>query len=57
MQNSYFIVPDEEGIKSGYEKVKRIKELLENGNWKIDQDYVIAKSLATIAFLILQEVK
>jgi L-aspartate oxidase len=57
MQNSYFVVPDKEGIKVGYEKVKKIKEMLENEKWKLDQDYVIAKSLATIAFLILEEVK
>ena len=57
MQNSYFIVPDKEGIRTGFEKIKNIKEMLENGNWKVDQDYIIAKSLATIAFLILEEVK
>lgn len=56
LQNSYFIVPDKDGIKTGFEKIKKIKEMLENESWKVDQDYVIARSLATIAFLILQEV-
>ena len=56
LQNSYFIVPDDEGIKIGFEKIKEIKTMLENGEYRHNQDYVIAKSLATIAYLILKEV-
>ncbi|MFA5657844.1 MAG: hypothetical protein WC900_00985 [Oscillospiraceae bacterium] len=56
MQESYFVIPDKEGIKSGFPEIEKIKNMLENESWKIDQDYVIAKSLATVAYLVLREV-
>ncbi len=55
MQDSFFIVPDKNGVKKGFVEIENIKNMLENGEWKIDQDFVIAKSLATIAFIILKE--
>lgn len=56
MQESYFVVPDKDGIKKGFEEITQIKEMLEKGNWRVDQDYVIAKALATVAYLVLREV-
>ena len=33
-----------------------MKKQLENGHYKVDADYVEARSLVTIAYLILKEV-
>ncbi|MDE6149069.1 MAG: L-aspartate oxidase [Ruminococcus sp.] len=55
MQNSYFVIPEVNSLKDGLERIKEIKETLENGNYKIDRDYVEAKSLATVAFIVLDE--
>ncbi len=56
MQESYFVVPNKEKLAENYNTVKEIKELLENGNFIVDSDYVIAKSLATLANIIFEEV-
>lgn len=56
MQDSYFVIPNKEELKKGLPEIIRIKEMLENGDWFVDSNYVIAKSLATTAYIILKEV-
>lgn len=56
MQESFFVIPISEALAESFKRVTEIKEMLENGNWLIDNDFVIAKSLATVAYLILREV-
>jgi len=56
MQEAYFVVPDKDGLASGFKRIKEIKEMLENGHWFVDNDFIIAKSLATVAYLVLKEV-
>jgi len=41
---------------AGFERISEIKRLLEDGNFAVDYNYVEAKSLATVAYLILKEV-
>lgn len=55
MQKAYFVMPDVEALFPGFEKVKEIKELLERGKFRTDKDYVEARSLATVAYIILKE--
>ena len=55
LQESYFVKPDAEKIQSNFSKVCEILHDLEDGNYKINSDYVEARSTATIAFLILNE--
>ena len=55
MQNTYFVIPDVDNLFEGFERIKEIKNLLDNGNYKIDRDYVEAKSLATVAYIVLEE--
>lgn len=55
MQTAYFVIPDEAELISGFERVKEIKALLDEGNYIINADYIEAKSLATVAYLILKE--
>ena len=57
MQRAYFVMPNVNAIFEGYERVKEIKEFLDKGNFKVDKDYVEARSLATVAFIILKETK
>lgn len=55
MQTAYFVIPDIKNLFSGFERIKEIKEMLDNGYYKIDKDYVEAKSLATVAYIVLEE--
>lgn len=48
MQNSYFVIPEVDRIENGLKRIKEIKEILDNGHYKIDRDYVEAKSLAAV---------
>lgn len=56
MQNSYFVIPDMKEALKGFERIFEIKNMLENGNFIIDNNYVEAKALCTVAYLILKEV-
>ncbi|MGN0613189.1 MAG: L-aspartate oxidase [Porcipelethomonas sp.] len=56
MQQSYFVIPDKKAAVEGFERIKEIKRELTNGNYLINPDYIEARSLATIAYLILKEV-
>lgn len=56
MQQSYFVIPDKKAAVEGFERIKEIKSELTSGNYLINPDYIEAKSLATIAYLILKEV-
>jgi L-aspartate oxidase len=56
MQKACFVFPDMAEVKRGLPEVTRIKEDLENGNYIVDANYVEAKSLATVAYLILREI-
>lgn len=56
MQTSYFVVPDMPSIPNALERVMCIREMLLSGSFIKDKDYVEAKSLATCAYIILNEV-
>ena len=56
MQRSYFVIPDLNEAMKGIERVSEIKNDLENGDYVIDHNYVEARSLATVAYIILKEV-
>ena len=55
MQKAYFVMPNISELGPGLEKVTEIKDLLYSGNYRIDKDYVEAKSLATVAYIVLSE--
>lgn len=56
MQKSYFVIPNMQEALSGFERISEIKRMLEDGDFVVDHNYVEAKSLATVAYLILKEV-
>lgn len=56
MQSSYFVIPDKKAAVEGFERIKEIKNELTTGNYLVNPDFIEAKSLATVAYLILKEV-
>lgn len=56
MQKAYFVVPNYEEAEKGLARVKEIKEMLDNGNYALTPDYIEAKSVAAVAYIILGEV-
>ncbi len=56
MQKSYFVIPNMQGAVAGFERIAEIKRMLDENDYIIDHNYVEAKSLATVAYLILKEV-
>ena len=55
LQESYFVRPYAQKIQENFSKVCELLHELEDGRYKINSDYVEARSTATIAFLILNE--
>ncbi|MBR1553835.1 MAG: FAD-binding protein [Oscillospiraceae bacterium] len=55
LQESYFVIPNAEKIQENFSKVCEILHDLEETPYLVNQDYVEARSTATIAFLILNE--
>ncbi len=55
MQDSYFVIPNVSKIPSSLKRVTEIKKMLEEGKFLKNQNYVEAKSLATVAFIVLSE--
>lgn len=55
MQQAYFVIPDKQKAVEGFERVSEIKKLLDR-EYIIDRDYVEARSLATVAYIILKEI-
>lgn len=56
MQKSYFVVPNLDEARKNLPRVKEIKELLDNGGFALTPDYVEARSIATCAYIILNEI-
>ena len=56
MQKAYFVIPDIAEAVKGFERVAEIKRNLEKGDYIVDHNYVEAKALATVAYIILKEV-
>jgi L-aspartate oxidase len=56
MQENYFVIPNKEKLPEGLKRITEIREQLLHGNYEMNADYVEAKSLATVAYIILNEV-
>lgn len=56
MQNSYFVIPDKQSAETGLKRVTEIRNDLLSGKYLVDADYVLAKSIVTVAYIILNEV-
>lgn len=56
LQTTHFVIPEPQAVAQGLKRAREIKEQLLTGGYKIDQNFVEARSLATIACIILEEV-
>ena len=56
MQRSYSVVPDYEEAQKDIKRVAQLKEQLDNGGYEVTPDYIEAKSLTTVAYIVLSEV-
>ncbi|MEI6579369.1 MAG: FAD-binding protein [Eubacteriales bacterium] len=55
MQRAYFVIPNPAAIIEGRKRVEEILKRLQNEHFAVSPDYCEAKSLATVAALILRE--
>ena len=55
MQSAHFVIPDKEAAAEGYKRVREIRDDLLTGGYLVDADYVLAKSIVTVAYIILGE--
>ena len=56
MQESYFVIPDKKAAAEGFKRVGEIRDMLLTGKYYVDADFVLAKSIVTVAYIILGEV-
>lgn len=56
MQRSYFVVPDYEEAQKDIRRVAELKQQLDDGGYEVTPDYIEAKSLTTVAYIVLSEV-
>lgn len=56
MQQSYFVIPDHKAAEAGFERVMNLRHMLLHGDYQLNADTIEARSLATVAYLILKEV-
>lgn len=56
MQTAHFVIPDSSAVPNGLKRAREIRDLLLNGHYKIDHNFVEARSLACVACIILEEV-
>ncbi|MBQ8107640.1 MAG: FAD-binding protein [Ruminococcus sp.] len=55
MQSAYFVLPNVDKLEDGLAEVESIREMLVNGDYHLDRDYIEARSLATVACIVLRE--
>lgn len=56
LQESYFVIPDKTAAAEGLKRVEEIRNDLLSGKYLVNADYVLAKSIVTVAYIILNEV-
>jgi len=56
MQKAYFVTPDLPAARDGFARVSALLHQLETTPYRVDRNYVEARSLASVAYLVLQEV-
>ena len=56
MQECHFVIPRPELVPGNLRRAQEILDDLENGGYELSRDYVEARSLATVAVIVLKEV-
>ncbi len=57
MQDCHFVIPKPEAVPGGLKRIREIQHEIENGGYEINRDFVEARSLATVAAIVLSEVE
>lgn len=57
MQDTYFVIPKPEKYENSFQRVDEIVNMLITGNFRINSDYVEARSIAIVAGIILDELR
>ncbi|MDD5947969.1 MAG: FAD-binding protein [Oscillospiraceae bacterium] len=55
LQENYFVVPNTKNIPAAYQRITELIQLIACEDWRMDTDYLEARSQATVAYLILEE--
>ena len=56
MQHTHFVLPSPESVPGGLSRTREILEQVKTGGYALNPDFIEAKSLATVACLILEDV-
>ena len=56
MQDCHFVIPNPNAAPAGLERIKEILSEIISGGYEINRDFVEARSLATVAAIVLREV-
>ncbi len=56
MQKCYFVLPDKDALRENFPQIEAIYKQLTTEEFRYTPDYIEAKSLATVAYLVLKEV-
>ncbi len=56
MQDCHFVIPNPDAAPAGLERIKEILSDIISGGYEINRDFVEARSLATVAAIVLREV-
>ena len=55
LQETYFVIPNTEQLHAAYARITELIQLIACEDWRMDTDYLEARSQATVAYLILEE--
>jgi L-aspartate oxidase len=55
MQESFFVIPDMSAVRKYFTRIEQFMSMFEENEYIINADYVEARSLTTVAYLILKE--
>lgn len=56
MQHTHFVLPNPQGVPGGLARTREILNQIKSGGYALNCDFVEAKSLATVACIILEDV-
>ncbi len=55
MQKAYFVMPEVSELKDGLKLCEEIMDFLNRYSFRLDRDYIEARNLATVAYIVLSE--
>lgn len=56
LQSAYFVAPDKEAAKAAFIRISSLRGQLSRSSYRVDRDFIEARSLVEVAYIILSEV-